>query len=57
MVLKAPLNTSLVKVDDSHLIYLNDFGSVSYQGEDFLIDRLDLLTPSVHMVNLILISS
>ena len=50
MVLKAPLNTTLIKIDDGHLVYTNTFGIVSYRGDDYSIDRVDILSPSVHMV-------
>lgn len=48
--INAVLNASVIKASDSHLIYMAKFGSVIYRKEEFLIGRIDLISPSIHMV-------
>lgn len=48
--INAVLNSSLIKVSDNHIIYLAKFGSAKYRQEDFDLDRIDLISPSSHMV-------
>lgn len=48
--IKATFNTSVVKVTQGHLAYLGGFGSITYQDEEYVISRLDVISPSVHMV-------
>ena len=41
--------TRLRKIDNNHILYMGDFGSIGYLNAKHTIERVDVFAPSLHM--------